>query len=126
MGIVSPPLLRVIRPGWDSEVPEKFPEKLMQASRGGLFLLGSILGSVLLEENRAGRGSRTLSTAALPRAKQFAHSRLAPRRDNRIGKAFVVLRLTPAQPFAISRRRWPPTPCSLPKELAARGHGRRV
>ena len=30
MGIVSPPLLRVIRPGSDSEVPEKFPEKLMQ------------------------------------------------------------------------------------------------
>jgi hypothetical protein len=30
MGIVPPPLLWVIRAGWDSEVPEKFPEKLMQ------------------------------------------------------------------------------------------------
>ena len=30
VGIVPPPLLRVIGAGWDSEVPEKFPEKLMQ------------------------------------------------------------------------------------------------
>lgn len=28
--IVPPPLLRVVRPGRDSEVPEKFPEKLMK------------------------------------------------------------------------------------------------
>ena len=30
VGIVSPPLLRVIRPGRDSKVPEKSPKKLMQ------------------------------------------------------------------------------------------------
>ena len=30
MGIVPPPLLRVIGARWDSEVPEKFTEKLMQ------------------------------------------------------------------------------------------------